>query len=110
MLADLLRGDLTHGILCDIGMPVLHQNVRYNCRVLARDGQILLLRPKLHLANDGNYREMRWFAPWPRRRHSRGFCPAAHDPRADGQETVPIGDAMVATLDTTVAPEICEEL
>ena len=22
------------------------------------------IRPKIYLANDGNYREMRWFTPW----------------------------------------------
>ena len=32
-LAELLQGDLTDGILCDIGMPVQHRGVRYNCRV-----------------------------------------------------------------------------
>lgn len=32
----------------------------YNCRVLLLDGKVLLIRPKLHLANDGNYRETRW--------------------------------------------------
>jgi NAD+ synthase (glutamine-hydrolysing) len=34
--------------------------VLYNCRVLMLDGRVLLIRPKLHLANDGNYRETRW--------------------------------------------------
>lgn len=33
--------------------------VMYNCRVLLLDGKVLLIRPKLHLANDGNYRETR---------------------------------------------------
>jgi predicted amidohydrolase len=33
--------------------------VLYNCRVLLLDGKVLLIRPKLHLANDGNYRETR---------------------------------------------------
>jgi NAD+ synthase (glutamine-hydrolysing) len=31
----------------------------YNCRVLLLDKKVLLIRPKLHLANDGNYRETR---------------------------------------------------
>lgn len=37
----------------------MHRNVRYNARVVVFNGQILLIRPKLWLANDGNYREMR---------------------------------------------------
>jgi len=42
----------------------MHKNVRYNCRVIFYNRQILLIRPKLYLAMDGNYREMRWFTPW----------------------------------------------
>ena len=60
-LAELLKSDATDGILCDIGMPVIHGGVRYNCRVFALNREILLIRPKMCLANDGNYRETRWF-------------------------------------------------
>lgn len=31
-------------------MPVSHRNVRYNCRIIAYNKQILLIRPKLALA------------------------------------------------------------
>lgn len=50
--------------------PVLHRGVRYNCRVIFLNGQILLIRPKLHLADDGNYREGRWFSVWAQRRYT----------------------------------------
>lgn len=30
--------------------------------------KILLIRPKMALANEGNYRELRWFTPWTRSR------------------------------------------
>ena len=53
-LHELLKGQDTYGILCDIGMPVLHRGVLYNCRVFCLDGKILLIRPKLAMANDGN--------------------------------------------------------
>lgn len=33
--------------------------VMYNCRVILLNKKVLLIRPKLHLANDGNYRETR---------------------------------------------------
>ena len=56
-LADLLNGDETDEIVCDVGMPVIHRGVRYNCRVFVLNRKILLIRPKLCLANDGNYRE-----------------------------------------------------
>ncbi|KAJ1022538.1 hypothetical protein NDA16_003527 [Ustilago loliicola] len=59
VLAEILSSDATHGILCDVGMPVLHRSTLYNCRLLLLDGKILHIRPKMWLANDGNYREMR---------------------------------------------------
>ena len=49
-------------------MPILHRNVRYNCRVIFYNSQILLIRPKMAPAMDGNYREMRWFTPWTKTR------------------------------------------
>lgn len=42
--------------MCDVGMPIIHRGVRYNCRVYLREGQVLLIRPKLSMADDGNYR------------------------------------------------------
>ncbi|KAG1735523.1 hypothetical protein EDB19DRAFT_1896247 [Suillus lakei] len=68
VLAKILASDDTMGIVCDIGMPVVHKNVIYNCRVIVHDKQILLIRPKMWLANDGNYREMRYFTPWMKHR------------------------------------------
>jgi NAD+ synthase (glutamine-hydrolysing) len=63
-LAKLFEDGCTDGIICDFGMPVMHHGTRYNCRVMALDRRVLLIRPKLLLANDGNYRETRWFTRW----------------------------------------------
>lgn len=62
----------------------MHKNVNYNCRVIIHNGKILLIRPKMWLANDGNYvshdepsmmagqlklqRELRHFTPWSKHR------------------------------------------
>jgi NAD+ synthase (glutamine-hydrolysing) len=48
--------------------PVIHKNVIYNCRVIIHDKKILLIRPKMWLANNGNYRELRYFTPWAKHR------------------------------------------
>lgn len=48
--------------------PIAHKNVIYNCRVIIHNGKILLIRPKMWMANDGNYRELRWFTPWMKHR------------------------------------------
>lgn len=109
-LACILKGGHTDGILCDIGMPVMHKNVRYNCRVFVLDGKLLLIRPKMILASDGNYREARWFTAW-----ERGWTTEPHTlpqeiTELTGQREVPIGIAAIATTDTLLAAETCEEL
>ncbi len=45
-------------------MPVMHRNVRYNCRVFILNSKVLFIKPKMFLAADGNYRENRWFQYW----------------------------------------------
>ena len=52
----------------------MHKNVLYNCRVIFLNQTILLIRPKMFLAMDGNYREMRWFTPWTKVRRVEQFC------------------------------------
>mmetsp|Transcript_10444 Transcript_10444/g.33049 ORF Transcript_10444/g.33049 Transcript_10444/m.33049 type:complete len:337 (-) Transcript_10444:1574-2584(-) len=115
-LAALLASDLTDGILCDIGMPVMHRNVSYNCRVVLLNRRVVGVRPKVCLANDGNYREMRYFTPWFIDPTSPGYgaLEQYYLPRIvrelTGQRTVPIGIFAVAALDTALAFETCEEL
>lgn len=38
-----------------IPRPIEHKNANYNCRVIIHDGKIVLIRPKMWMANDGNY-------------------------------------------------------
>eukprot|EP01116_Phalansterium_solitarium_P025311 TRINITY_DN9616_c0_g1_i2.p1 TRINITY_DN9616_c0_g1~~TRINITY_DN9616_c0_g1_i2.p1 ORF type:complete len:723 (-),score=327.73 TRINITY_DN9616_c0_g1_i2:182-2350(-) len=109
-LAQLLKTDLTDGIICDIGLPVLHKNVRYNCRVLCLNRRILLIRPKLFLADDGNYREPRWFTGWQRRYEVEDFYLPRMIAEVTGQRKVPIGEAALSTRDTSLSVETCEEL
>ncbi|XP_047374651.1 glutamine-dependent NAD(+) synthetase isoform X2 [Sciurus carolinensis] len=91
-------------------MPVMHRNVRYNCRVIFLNRRILLIRPKMALANEANYRELRWFTPWSRSRHvEEHFLPRMLRDLTQ-QETVPFGDAVLATQDTCIGSEVCEEL
>ena len=107
-LAALLRSDATDEMVVDVGLPVTHGGVRYNCRAFLLRRRVLLLRPKLVLADDGNYREARWFTAWARPSCVETFklpdCVAA----VAGQATVPIGDAALAFQDTTLATELCE--
>ncbi|XP_018572873.1 probable glutamine-dependent NAD(+) synthetase [Anoplophora glabripennis] len=110
VLAELLTAQLCKDILIDVGMPVMHRNVAYNCRVVFLNKKILLIRPKRILCDSGNYRESRWFSSWKKDRETEDF----HLPRMisniTGQKLVPFGDAVISTLDTCIGFEICEEL
>lgn len=64
VVMDLAQSGYTDTLVVDVGMPVIHNGVRYNCKVIMLRKKILLIRPKLHLAQDGNYREGRYFATW----------------------------------------------
>ncbi|QLG71984.1 hypothetical protein HG535_0C03370 [Zygotorulaspora mrakii] len=110
MYVQILKRPETHGILLDIGMPVMHKNVRYNCRILSLDGQIMFIRPKLWLANDGNYREMRFFTPWMKAGVVEEFQLPPAVQMVTGQKFVSFGDAVIRTLDTCIGAETCEEL
>uniref|UniRef100_A0A673VYY5 Glutamine-dependent NAD(+) synthetase n=1 Tax=Salmo trutta TaxID=8032 RepID=A0A673VYY5_SALTR len=94
VLRKLLESPVTQDIICDVGMPIMHHNVRYNCRVIFLNRKILLIRPKMLLANYGNNREFRWFSPWNKLR----------------LDTVPFGDCVLSTKDTCIGSEICAEL
>ncbi|KDQ26751.1 hypothetical protein PLEOSDRAFT_1093786 [Pleurotus ostreatus PC15] len=110
VLAKILASEEAMGILCDIGMPVVHKNVIYNCRVIIYDRKILLIRPKMWLANDGNYRELRYFTPWVKHRQWEDHYLPRIIQTITRQVKVPFGDVLVSTQDTCIGIELCEEL
>ncbi|XP_050303483.1 glutamine-dependent NAD(+) synthetase [Anthonomus grandis grandis] len=110
VLGELLTAPLCKDILIDVGMPIMHKNVAYNCRLIFLNKKILLIRPKKTLAGGGNYREGRWFAPWKKDKTTEDFYLPRMISKITGQKVVPIGDAVISTLDTCIGFEICEEL
>ncbi|KAJ6933797.1 glutamine-dependent NAD(+) synthetase [Populus alba x Populus x berolinensis] len=109
-LKEILVGDWTDGILCSIGMPVIKGSERYNCQVLCFNRKIIMIRPKMWLANDGNYRELRWFTAWKHKDQLVDFQLPSEIAEAVLQQSVPFGYGYVRFLDTAVAAEVCEEL
>ncbi|KAI4220279.1 MAG: hypothetical protein LQ349_008131, partial [Xanthoria aureola] len=109
-LATIIDDDTCQDIVLDIGMPVRHKNVRYNCRIICFNRKIILIRPKMWLANDGNYREMRYFTPWMRPGHVEDYYLESIVGKITGQTEVPFGDGIISTKDTCFACETCEEL
>ena len=115
---DSSNAPLTQDIICDIGMPILHNGVRYNCRVFVLNGKILLIRPKMWMADDGNYREDRHFTPWDKSKEGtleefqipKEFNQALYNNMFGEQRTVPFGIGIIQCVDATIGSEICEEL
>ncbi|KAI9270615.1 hypothetical protein BDA99DRAFT_502273 [Phascolomyces articulosus] len=109
VLAEILKSEEAKDMILDIGMPIMHKTVKYNCRVILCNGKIVLIRPKIFLANDGNYRELRFFTPWLPKKVEKHYLPRMIQ-TITGQFTVPFGDTVVSTLDTCIGCETCEEL
>ncbi|KAH6584129.1 hypothetical protein BASA61_007684 [Batrachochytrium salamandrivorans] len=110
VLQKLLADPRNQGITCDVGMPIMLRGVLYNCRVIFRNMRILLIRPKMFLANDGNYREMRWFTPWTEYKRLDEIRLPEIISSVDGQRVAPFGDGVVAFPDAVFGTESCEEL
>ena len=110
VFARLLASPECRGLLCDVGMPVMHRNVTYNCRVAFFNGQVVMIRPKLTMCDDGNYRETRWFTAWTRRQQLEEYRLPRMITELTGQTSVPFGDGVIALRDTVLGYEICEEL
>ncbi len=105
-LAAILSTDLTDDILCDIGCPVMHRGVRYNCRIFCLNRKIVLIRPKIYLADDGNYREKRFFSSWDVDKIGKGLEKHLLSDllqRVTGQREVAIGVGIIATNETMVS-------
>ena len=110
-LAALLEGDATRDFLVDVGLPLRHCGVLYNARAFCLNGRVLLLRPKMSLAEDGNYREGRYFSPWNRARGLEAFTmPACVACLPAAQARCPIGFAALRLRDGVLGAETCEEL
>ena len=92
------------------------RKVRYNCRVMVYNRKVLLIRPKTSLAQEGNYREMRWFTPW-QRSNGKKDEPCIEEyyleeivGKITGQDKVAFGEGVISTKDSCVGAETCEEL
>uniref|UniRef100_A0A4W6CZ95 Glutamine-dependent NAD(+) synthetase n=1 Tax=Lates calcarifer TaxID=8187 RepID=A0A4W6CZ95_LATCA len=110
VLKKLLESPITKDIICDVGMWVSPSN-RHTVRTIpVFSSAILLIRPKMLMANHGIYREVRWFSPWNQLRKVEEYFLPRMIQEVTGQNTVPIGDCVLSTKDTCIGTEICAEL
>ena len=116
VIRNLLKNRKLDNILIVIGCPIIHNDVRYNTNFYIYNGKIVLIRPKMLLADDGNYREARWFTPWPLDKYET-FTYKVSNSAGEGEvaskdeyKTTPIGIGIVNCHGVLIASEICEEL
>lgn len=110
-LAELLERGATDDLLCDFGMPVLFGGTRYNCRILALNRRILLIRPKSAMADQGNYRESRYFTSYTSRDGTQSLVLPRIFLEQFQQASAPFGTQYLRFGDgITVGCESCEEL
>ncbi|KAI0567129.1 glutamine-dependent NAD synthetase [Gracilaria domingensis] len=112
-IAELISEGYSDDIVLDIGGPVMHRDVAYNCRILILNREILLVRPKITFADDGNYREPRWFTPWDRHRALEQLIlpPVVRNATSSKKPHCPIGQAVIEFYDgVAIGCESCEEL
>ena len=111
VLAKILDSDLTNDIICEFGLPVLFKNSRYNCRIFCLDKKIILIRPKIILAEGSNFNENRYFVGWGYDNIEIIEEYKLNDEisRITGQIYVPFGVAIIQTDDLSIAAEVCVE-
>lgn len=103
----------TDDLFCDFGMPILFAGARYNCRILCQNRKILLIRPKTAMADNGNYREGRYFTAYrvPDSGREEEYLLSAHWKEKFGQTKAPFGLMSIQTSGgQTIGVETCEEL
>jgi NAD+ synthase (glutamine-hydrolysing) len=95
---------------------VLFQQVRRTllCFYQSRDGgfsrKLLLIRPKKALADDGNYRERRYFTAWSKHKQIEEHYLPDFIKAITNQSNVPFGDGIIQANDVAIGSEMCEEM
>lgn len=111
-VAEILKLGLSKQIVIDLGMPVLHRSVAFNCKIIIYNNKIVLIRPKMHLADEGNYREKRFFmaySPQEAFQLEKFYLPD-YIKKYTGQDYCDLGFANLRFPDALVGLEICEEV
>jgi NAD+ synthase (glutamine-hydrolysing) len=114
VIGDILKEpELTDGILVETTLPIYYRSSAYNCKVLILDGKIVAIRPKIFMADGGNYRESRYFSNYKPKNDFmlEEFLLPEYIEAINGQRTVPFGLFNIRTRDdVAIGLEICEEV
>lgn len=91
---------LSKGMLVGFGVPIVHEQKRYNGIAVAIDGKLRGVVLKRFLADDGIHYEPRWFKPW--------ACGEVSTCAVAG-ESLPIGDIIFEMHGVRIGYEICRD-
>lgn len=87
-----------------VGLPLLIDNLLYNCAVGISNGKILGAVPKSYLPNAGEFYEWRWFSP---------ADYSVSDSITIGEDTVPFGTDILFSADNfpglVIGLDVCED-
>ena len=87
-----------------VGMPLLIDNLVFNCAVAVSNGKVLGAVPKSYLPNAGEFYEWRWFSP---------ADYSVSDSIAIGEETIPFGTDILFAADDVpgfvIGLDVCED-
>lgn len=114
----ILESGCTTNKLIVISCPMQHMKKLYNCNIFISNNQIVLIRPKVELANESHYHEPRHFSYY-EYRESNGNMKTLETftfPSNSNikQKTAPFGvailQAQIGKSFVNIGSEICEEL
>ncbi|KAK6337251.1 glutamine-dependent NAD(+) synthetase [Orbilia javanica] len=104
MLGRILDDRECHNILLCIGMPVKHNGKRYNSKVYALDGKIILIAPQTVEWSDQNSRDDKYFSLWEKPGVIEEYRIPQFLKKFHGSGFVPFGDTSISLVEGSVGP------
>ena len=90
----------TDGIAIAVGLPVVHEDLRFNTTWFIENRKVLGIYAKQKLANDGVHYEPRWFQEWPSGKLTHYKY---------NNQDIPFGHISIQWNSLNIGFEICED-
>lgn len=114
VLGDILEepGLCADDMIIETSMPIIHRGASFNCKIIIFNKKIILIRPKLFLADGGAGNESRWFVAYTPLKDNKleEYLLPKRITSITNQERCPFGVATIKTKDADISLEVCEEV
>ncbi|KAK6495104.1 glutamine-dependent NAD(+) synthetase [Arthrobotrys musiformis] len=87
-------------------MPVKHKGKRYNSKIFALDGKILLIAPQTVQWSDQTNRDSKYFSLWEKQSTVEEYRIPEFLKEAHGTGSVPFGDTSISLFEGRVISEL----